>query len=264
MPSIIAVISDFTIDRVDGLPFGRAYKVSSPRDLPVHLPSVTTILKMHPNKEYDEIRESLGEEKYLEVLHRAADRGTVMHKWLELFLEHYGVNRDPEAAFSHTQQAISVEHFRLQTEPKRAIKIGRNLFFNFYHNRFWIDVMPIKRVMYNEIFMWTLFRGGWAGAGDFVYEDLNGDVVFADFKSSTQPKDPDKIDHYKMQISSYMFLFGEQYGTIQKIVVPYKSDSEPDMKFYLRQFLELKEKFHMTQEWIEFAESQKQLSGIAG
>lgn len=258
-----------TIDRIDGLPFGRCYKITKEGESHF-LPSVTTILKMKPTPKYDEIRESLGEEKYKLAMQRAADRGTVMHKWLEEFLGHYGVHKDKEAALKHTQGYIfeTKEFDNLATEKARAVKIGRELFFNFYHNEGWIA--PIKNVLHNEVFMYTFFKGGWAGASDFVYEDFDGNHVIADFKSSRIKKDPDEIDSYRMQIACYMFKYAEMYkvvpargeilianednNEIQKIIVPLNDDPEhgPGMKHYLKEFLYYKEQFHRTPEWVDF------------
>lgn len=272
-----------TIERIDGLPFGRCYKIT--KDNEIHfLPSVTTVLKMQPTPEYDIIRDELGPEKYKHAMQKAADRGTVMHKWLETFLEEYGKHQDASEALKSTQAYISAtkEFDTLLTEKARALKIGRELFYNFYSKKFWTNITPIKKVLHNEIFMYTLFRGGWAGASDFVYQDFDDEHIIADFKSSREPKDESKIDTYRMQIACYMFKYSEMYGKIpargeilianeyndkvQKIVVPRDDDPEhgPGMKHYLRKFLGLMTEFRATPEWVEFNEqvSREQVTRI--
>lgn len=265
------MLASSNIERIDGLPFGRCYKVIKDSST-YYLPSVTTILKMKPTPKYDAIRAELGEEKYKLAMQRAADRGTVMHKWLEEFLDYYGKHKNDVDAFRHTQQYISTttEFDTLATEKARAMKIGRDLFYNFYHNKFWVNTSPIKNVLHNEVFMHSLFKGGWAGASDFVYEDFDGNHVIADFKSSRIKKDPDEIDSYRMQIACYMFMYSEMYGVIpsrgeilianesdndiQKVVVPLNDDAEHGygMKYWLKEFLHYKELFHKTPEWMEF------------
>lgn len=258
------------IERVDGLPFGRVYKVYGDEGRVHHLPSVTTVLKLNPKPEYDAMREDMGEEVYRSMLMRKAERGTVMHRWLEVFLGQMQKGATPEDALSLTQLYISTctDFDGFTSDIAKATAIGRNLFYNFFYARFWEDVCDIKEVLHNELFMYTLFRDGWAGATDFVYLTPNDEVVIADFKSSSSPKDAEKIDDYKMQISTYMFKYAEMFGQIpvrgeilvaneqtsevQRIVVPYQSDSEPDMKHYLRRFLELTEKFRQQEEWIEY------------
>lgn len=261
-----------TIERMDGMPFGRAYKITEESGAAHFLPSVTTILKMRPDPEWDIIRESLGEEKYTTALRKAANRGTVMHRWLEIFLEHYGESKSPDQALLHTQNFIASTNefdYMQVTERKKALQVGRTLFYNFYNKQFWSRIMPIKNVLHNEIFMYTLFKGGWAGASDLVYEDVDGHIVIADYKSSREKKLEEKIGHYKMQISCYMFKYAEMYGRIphrgeilianeyndeiQKYTVYY--DDDMGMKHYLREFLGLMDEFRSTQAWQDFQKS---------
>jgi PD-(D/E)XK nuclease superfamily len=258
------------IERVDGLPFGRCYKVYAP-DKVHHLPSVTTVLKMNPKPEYDAMKEDMGEDKYKSMLIRKAERGTVMHRWLEVFLGELQKGKVPSEALALTQLYISTctDFDGFESDVDKAMKIGRNLFYNFYQARFWEDVCDIDQVLHNELFMFTLFRGkGWAGATDFVYRSKEGKIVIADFKSSSSMKDECKIDDYKMQISTYMFKYGEMYGEIpdrgeilvanefndqvQRIVVPYRSDTTEDSKFWLKRFLGCMDMFRETPEWIEY------------
>lgn len=263
--------NNFTIDRIDGNAFGRCYKVTTDNQT-YYLPSVTTVLKMKPTPKYDEMRESMGDDKYKFVLQQAADRGTVMHKWLEEFLDHYGKHKNDVEAFRFAQNYIqeTTEFDNLATPKARAIKIGRNLFYNFYHNKFWLNTCPIKNVLHNEIFLYTFFKGGWAGACDFVYEDFDGNHVIADFKSSRIKKDPEEIDAYRMQIACYMFKYSEMHGNIpirgeilvanesdndiQKIIVPLNDDPihGPGMKYWLKQFIGYMDQFRKTPEWMEF------------
>jgi hypothetical protein len=252
---------DATIERIDGQPFGRCYKIEA--DGVVHyLPSVTTILKMLPDPYLDRLQTELGPEKFALVTRRASDRGTVMHKWLEEFYDHYGRHQDPEAAVVHTQEYIKKwsDTFVPETDKARALKIGRELFYNFYTRSCY---KKIKAVLHNEIFMYTFFRTGWAGASDFIFEDVDDLLVVQDFKSSSDMKDPDNIPKYKLQIAAYMFSYAGMYGrvpdrgeilisnekcdVIQTIIVP-----KSELKMYMDQFLDLLKKFKQTPEWLEF------------
>lgn len=252
---------DVPIERVDGLPFGRAYKIT--KDGVTHfLPSVTTILKMNEDPFIQQLRDELGMEKFLHIQQRAADRGTVMHRWLEVFLENYQKNNDHEASLLITQKYIqsTTEFDNLKTEKKRAMKIGQSLFYNFYNQRFFSN---IKKVLYNEIFMYTFFKGGWAGASDFIYEDFDDCLVVQDFKSASDIKDIDHIDNYKMQIACYMFMFAVMFGRVPdrgEIVIANEKNSnlqfvivpQSEMKMHLKRFLGLMTEFRNTPEWLEF------------
>lgn len=253
-----------TIEQINGLPFGRAYKITKD-GVTSYVPSVTTVLKLNEDPFLDHLREELGPEKFKDIQNRGADRGTVMHKWLETFLEKYDETGDPAQSLIHTQKYISDtnEFARLPSSLPRALKVGRELFYNFYNAKFYERV---SKVLHNEVFLHTFFRGGWAGACDFVYEDTDGKLVIMDFKSSSIPKEVDKLDNYKMQISCYMFKFSEMYGVIPdrgEIVI--SNEQSPDlqwvvvssgeMKTHLRRFLGLLAEFRKTPEWLEFQEN---------
>lgn len=260
---------DAKIERIDGQPFGRVYKITRNGET-YYLPSVTTVLKMKPDPELDKLRVELGPEKFDLVTKRGADRGTVMHKWLEVFYDHYGKYWDQDAALIHTQEFIKKWSDTHQTESDkaRAFKIGRELFYNFYNGKFHRN---IKEVKHSEIFMYTFFRGGWAGTSDFVFLDQDDQLIIQDFKSSSFVRDPDGIPKYKLQVSAYMFQHGSMYGVIPdrgEILISNEKNStvqnvivtKAELKPYLDEFLELLDQFKSTPEWIEF--EQKVAEGL--
>ena len=234
--------------------WGRSYVVSGNGKEYV-LPSVTTILKLLTEPKYKALRESFGDTRWDKILDNASYRGTVMHSMLEEFLLKYSEEPDIDNALMAAQLAAKTI---LDNDPTRSpqVKIGRDLFWNFYHEEFWNG---IKRVIYNEVFLWTLFKGGWAGACDFIFEDWNGDHIVIDFKSASHPKSEDDIESYYCQIASYMFMYAERYGimpargeiwianeedsTIQKFILPVC-----DLKFHLKKFLSLLKEFRIKNE----------------
>ena len=128
---------------------------------------------------------------------------------------------------------------------------GRDLFWNFYHDKFWENILE---VVDNEAFLYTTFKGGWAGACDFVYRDLEHNLIVEDFKSSTSLKDEEDILSYKLQIAAYMFMCAEKYNEVPKvgkirIANEQTSDIQTfevhdyELKDYLSQFIDLCEKF---------------------
>jgi CRISPR/Cas system-associated exonuclease Cas4 (RecB family) len=169
---------------------------------------------------------------------------------LENFLLEFSSSRSIEKCLQIAQNtAKNIEN----DEPYNSslIKRGRDLFWNFYHENFWEN---IKTVLHNELFLWSDFKGGWAGATDFIFEDYLGSHVVVDFKSSSSPKDEDDILSYKMQISAYMFAYAERYGVIPDrgeiwIANEKKTDiqvfivTKDEFKTYLKKFIELRLEF---------------------
>lgn len=230
--------------------WGRAYSVTKKNGTKAIFPSVTTILKLITEPKFKHLREKFGEARWQKILDDASYRGTVMHNMLENFILEFSESRSIEKCLRVAQDtAQNMES--IEPHNSNLIKKGRDLFWNFYHESFWEN---IKVVLHNELFLWSDFKGGWAGATDFIFEDHLGDHVVIDFKSSSSPKDGDDILSYKMQISAYMFAYAERYGVIpnrgeiwianekktelQRFIV-----SKDEFKFYLKQFIELRGQF---------------------
>lgn len=230
--------------------WGRAYVVEGQERESLVLPSVTTILKLLKNEKYEKLREHFGEDKWNKILDRAADRGNILHKMLELFLLEWAKEKDVDRSLKKAQ-VFALDESRKEGVNQKVIEKGRNLFWNFYHDKFWEN---ISEVVDNEAFLYTTFKGGWAGATDFVYRDINNDLIVEDFKSSTSPKDEEDILGYKLQISAYMFMCAEKYNEVPKmgrirISNEQNSDLQTftvydyELKEYLKKFVELAQEF---------------------
>ena len=242
--------SDIQINR-QAFPWGRAYVVEGAGEAPSILPSVTTILKLVKNEKYEKLREQFGEDRWNKILHDAAERGTVMHRMLELFLLEWAKEKDVDRSLKKAQIFAIEESRRDDGKYAKYVNKGRDLFWNFYHTNFWEN---IEEVVDNEAFLYTTFKGGWAGACDFVYRDKEYNLIVDDFKSSTSPKDEDDILSYKLQISAYMFMCAEKYGEVPKqgritIANEQTSDIQTfivhdyELKDYLGQFIDFAKKF---------------------
>lgn len=241
-------------------PWGRAYVVQQNGEELI-FPSVTTILKLLENEKYVRLRQEFGEEKWDKIMANAAERGTIMHRMLELFLLEWDKSRDVEKALKTAQEYAIEEANNSDAARLKIVNRARNLFWNFYHDRFWES---ISEIVDNEVFLWTQFKGGWAGASDFVFRNLEKRLVVDDFKSSTSEKEEDDILGYKLQISAYMFMCAEKYQEIPAMgrirVSNENSDQiqtfivhDYELKEYLKIFLDLLEKFrasHMNLETI--------------
>lgn len=248
-------ISNVKIERKN-YPWGRAYIVEGVGDTPLILPSVTTILKLVKIEKYEILKEKFGEERWEKIMSEAAERGNIMHRMLELFLLEWDREKNVERSLKKAQVFAIEESRKEDGKNAKLVDRGRNLFWNFYNEKFWEN---ISEIVENEIFLYTTFKGGWAGASDFVYRDLSGNLIVEDFKSATSPKDEDDILNYKLQISAYMFMCAEKYKEVPKmgkIRISNEQSSEIqtftvhdyEMKDYLKQFISLLEEFRKINE----------------
>lgn len=244
------LLSNVSINRKQ-YPWGRAYIVEEEGKDPLILPSVTTILKLVKIEKYEKMRDEIGEEKMVKIMNDAAERGNVMHRMLELFILEWDREKNVERALKKAQIYAIEESRKDGGKNSKIVDKGRNLFWNFYHDKFWEN---IYNVVDNEIFLFTTFRGGWAGASDFVYRDINKDLIVDDFKSATFAKDEEEILSYKLQISAYMFMCSEKYREIPKFGrIRISNENSNDlqtftvhdyeMKEYMRIFIDLLDKF---------------------
>ena len=232
-------------------PWGRAYIVEGASKAPLILPSVTTVLKLLKNEKYEMLRKQFGDKRWDKILHDAAERGNVMHRMLELFLLEWAKEKNVDRSLKKAQIFAIEESRRDEGKFTKYVDKGRDLFWNFYHDNFWENILE---VVDNEAFLYTTFKGGWAGACDFVYRDIEHNLIVEDFKSSTSPKDEEDILSYKLQIAAYMFMCSEKYNEVPKvgkirIANEQTSDIQTfevhdyELKDYLSQFIDLCEKF---------------------
>jgi len=225
--------------------YGRSYVVyKNGKD--IHFPSVTTILKLLTEPKFEDIRKQFGEDKWKKILDDASYRGNIMHLMLEKFLIEFSEEKNIENSLLIAQKFAIDESVKKPGDVK-LIKKGRDLFWNFYNESFWKDV---KTVLHNELFLWTDFRGGWAGATDFVYGNFVDEHILIDFKSSISPKTEEEVESYYCQIAAYMFMYAERTGILPKrgeIWISNEKDNDIqrfilndfDFKIHLRKFLNL-------------------------
>lgn len=205
--------------RREPYPWGRAYIVEGLEEDPIILPSVTTVLQLVVNEKYEKLRKEFGEDRWDKIMQDAAERGNILHQMLEIFIIEWEKEGDLDISLKKAQ-IFAIEEARkgkegyTDNEYKKIVERGRNLFWNFYHNKFWEE---ISEVLHSEIFLFTTFKGGWAGTADFVYLDNDKNLIVEDFKSSTSPKDEEDVLAYKLQISAYMFMCAEKYGYVPKM-----------------------------------------------
>jgi len=172
------------------------------------LPSVTTIIGEFEDKSFlDKWYKRIGYEEAKRISKFSANRGSVMHQMIEYYLENFKTLTKKERLKS--AQSKIIEFSKREGYSKEELQTGRDLFYNFYHQGFFDK---IKRVISIEETLWSLAFGGYAGRVDAIYEDVDGNLLILDFKTSKKQKKDDWIDGYKMQICAYYIAYWERTG----------------------------------------------------
>jgi hypothetical protein len=216
----------------------------------IYLPSVTTIIGSMTDKTgLDEWRKRIGEEEADKISKFSANRGTLMHTYIENFLTSEKEEKRDRLLDS---LEVTTTYARRNNFTEDEIKVGRMLFFNFYNGGHF-DV--IKRVVMHEEMLFSLNGGGYAGRVDDIYEGFDSSIVIADYKTSKKPKKEEWIESYKMQISAYFVAYWEMFGIKPQraeIWISNEQDHFPQIftldqsaiKEYYVKFIELVKGFH--------------------
>jgi genome maintenance exonuclease 1 len=227
----------------------RYYPVESEGNI-YYLPSVTTILGATGDKSgLDAWKEKVGHDKAAEISKFSANRGTLMHYHLEMFL-----TSTKESKKEKLQEALKLTHEYSKENgfTSEELANGRKLFFNFYMNG---DLDRVKRVIMHEARLFSLRGGGYAGRVDDIFEDLEDLMVVADYKSSKKPKKDEWIEDYKLQISAYYVAYWDMFGVVPhraEIWISNEMDDIPqkfilhkeDIKLYYSKFIDRVKQYH--------------------
>lgn len=187
-----------TIKRVEINGF-RYYRVSTDTHIIGTYPSVTSVLGETSDKSgLDGWRNRIGHEKADQIGQDAANRGTVMHRLCEIYLN----LSDTLSAKDRLEETLSLSRLDDEIEKfdNRAKIVGGTLFYNFIKAG---SFNEIQRVIAQERFLWTSRDGGYAGTVDNVSELITGDNAIVDFKTARKPKDEKWIEDYKHQVAAY-------------------------------------------------------------
>lgn len=229
---------------------GKRYYVVNENDGTHYLPSVTTILgATSDDTGLQEWRKRVGEEKANEISKLSANRGTLMHYHIEMFLTSTIEDKKERLmyALKETQKYAKEEGF-----TNEELALGRKLFFNFYLSE---NFECVKEVLMHEQRLYSLRGGGYAGRVDDIYVDQDDKIVIADYKSSRKPKKDDWIENYKLQVSAYSIAFWEMFDKVPdraEIWISNEQETEPqiftltqdEIKKYYKLFIEKVKQYH--------------------
>ena len=245
------------IERVYDQSGNRFYQVTRDGEVIAKLPSVTTILGGTSDKSGLEAwRQRVGEEEADRIGKLSANRGTIMHRLVELYKSH--TEGEPLERLEKLKELASeddeVNQFKGEEQYEHWLEEGWKMFMKFFHNH--ADYFDsIKKVMSAEEFLWTTKKGGWAGTVDNVSELVNNMIKIIDYKNSRKPKRDEWIQDYYLQASAYWMAYWDMTGVkadgaeiwIANEVddIPQKFTlTETDLKFYLKEFIKRREKFN--------------------
>jgi hypothetical protein len=214
------------------------------------LPSVTTIIgSMSDKTGLDEWRKKVGDEKADKISKFSANRGTLMHTYVEKFLIHPSL--DKKERLLSTLKEVS-EYAKDNGFTKDELDVGRKLFYNFYMNG---NFDNIQEIVMQEQMLYSFNGGGYAGRVDNIHLNRQGLIVVTDFKTSKKPKKEEWIEGYKMQISAYYVAYWELFGVKPshgEIWISNEEDSIPqiftvtslELKEYYGKFLKMVKGYH--------------------
>ncbi len=184
---------------------GRYYVVNEQTGLA--LPSVTTILGHTSDKSGLEAWvKRVGQAEADRISQFAANRGTYMHS----LHEHYLNAKFIEDLQNPLQIAFQRAREDCSSLSLEEIECGKDLFLQFHHNSDFYE--DIGEVIFQEVPVWSLKGGGYAGRLDLGIRSKSGIPKIIDFKTSRKPKKREWIEGYFKQVSAYSVGMFEQYG----------------------------------------------------
>ena len=220
-------------------------------------PSITTVLGETSDKSgLAKWRERVGPEEADRISNLSMNRGTIMHRLIELYKATKGTSASrlkELKKIASTDEEIN--QYSENVDGTIWLESGWEMFMKFYDNSDkFLD--RLKRVISAENFLWS--KVGYAGTVDNISEMTDGNILVIDYKNSRRPKRDAWIQDYLVQGSSYFVAHWERSGIKPngvEIWIANEEDSIPqifklteeDIKYYFKEFqrrLELfKEKY---------------------
>tara|TARA_B110000285_G_scaffold59749_1_gene68567 strand:+ start:5056 stop:5808 length:753 start_codon:yes stop_codon:yes gene_type:complete len=186
----------------------RHYQVSNDTGIIGTFPSVTTILSGTSDKSgLDRWRKKVGEAEANRISTLSMNRGTVMHRLVELYKPLTG---SKEEKLDQLKELAKTDE-EITEFDQEFINEGWIMFYKFYTNSSqYFD--RVSKVLESETFLWSSKAGGYAGTVDNISEMTDGKILIIDYKNSRKPKREDWIQDYFLQSAAYYVAFWERTG----------------------------------------------------
>lgn len=202
-----------------------------------NFPSVTTILSILKDDELEDLKNSMSDEQFQIISERGANRGTIMHAFLENYTKAYKKFKDPEKSLLYSQQKTEkqFQNNEFNTDDPELYKKGMSLFYNMYYSDFIKEMsnpLLIEGLMVN-------FIDEYAGRTDIIYENRFKKIVVGDFKSSSKMlyANSNKVQKYFIQASAYCVAFEQMYNKSVDEAVIWVSYPNGTQHFSLTKFM---------------------------
>lgn len=227
---------------------GRSWYIKKNGEL-IKIPSVTTIVSSGDNLDMIMAwRERIGVENAKRISDHAKNRGSVMHKLLDVYFEK---TKDLGEIRGYCEK-------QWPNMPQEDWESGYRLFCQMVEDGICDRVYKTEDVEYP---IGALDNGGYWGLIDFVATFRSGEKVIVDFKSASRKRMEDTIDHYKKQLAAYChawkFMKGERVHHAE-LWISYEEGDKRDevivlmpneIKKYTEIFLEDVKEFHRHADW---------------
>lgn len=206
----------------------RHYEVLNGDELIGTFPSVTSILGETSDKEWLKHWENrIGKEEANLISTDATNRGTVMHRLCEIYLNL------PLSLSAKDRLEETLSLSRLDDEVNqfdaRSMIVGGALFYNYMRANTFVD---IEKVIAQEKFVWSTRAGGFAGTLDNLSLLINGQYAIIDFKTSKRLKEDKDIEDYKLQVAAYAVAVWDRFNIkvdVCRILISCETHSEPQI-----------------------------------
>lgn len=169
-------------------------------DIWIKVPSVSSILDLIPDPDWEKFKEEVGEEKANKLMKIGMDRGTAMHLFIENFINKFSETKDPGGALQYSLQ-VTVPDLIKEDIPPDMIEMGRNMFYNFYHSH---HSSRYKDLYGTEI---SIFSPVWffRGKADVFYNEQGIGRTVTDFKGTSKAieRGSVKLIKYLKQLGAY-------------------------------------------------------------
>jgi len=174
-------------------------------------PYITTVLGETSDKSgLEKWKKRVGEAEAKRIGELSMNRGTVMHRLVELYKategdksERLNALKEVASTDEETNQYSEEENGALWLEE------GWKMFMKFYFNSSqYFD--RVAKVIAAESFLWS--KVGYAGTVDNVSEMTDGRTLVIDYKNSRRPKREDWVQDYFVQGSAYFIAHWERTG----------------------------------------------------
>lgn len=218
----------------------RHYQITE--DGSIHtFPSVTTILSNTSDKSgLSDWRKRVGEAEADRISNLSMNRGTVMHRLIELYKLIDGTN---EERLSELKVLSSTDE-EINGFDDEFIDAGWVMFMKFWDNHgMFFD--RVAEVLESETFLWSSI--GYAGTVDNISKMTDGSILVIDYKNSRRPKREEWIQDYYLQLASYYVAYYQRSRNVPngcEIWIANENDKIPqifrlsksDMKYYFEEF----------------------------